>query len=353
MKVRIALVGCGRIFEKHFQAIEKLSHQFELVGIADSSPTALEEKSKKCPNVPTFLNYQEMIKELHPDVISILTPSGLHAEHTLVAAKHKCNVIVEKPMALRLSDADEMIRECDRNGVRLFVVKQNRFNESVQKLRKTFEEGRFGKISLLTSRVRWCRTQSYYNSASWRGTWALDGGVLANQAAHHVDLLQWFGGPIVSVYAKANTFGVKIETEDTAVGTIQFASGALGSIEATTAVRPTNLEGSLSVLGEKGSVVIGGSAVNQIDTWNFIDSSKDEFAEIQSYSTQVENVYGNGHLAYYEHVANCLQTQTGVLVDGFEGKKSLELINAFYESIESQKEVFLGPYGQKSRLGRT
>jgi predicted dehydrogenase len=244
-----------------------------------------------------------------------------------------------------------MIRVCDENGIKLFVVKQNRFNVPVVKLRQALEAGRFGKLVLGTVRVRWCRTQAYYDQDSWRGTWALDGGVLSNQASHHVDLLEWMMGDIESVFAKSTTALVDIEAEDTAVVILKFRSGALGIIEATTAARPKNLEGSISILGEKGSVEIGGEAVNAMRTWQFAHREPGDQDVMEKYSVNPPNVYGFGHHAYYEHIVNCIEHNTQQLVDGLEGRKSLEVISAIYESIETGKEVFLHFAPRKCRLG--
>ena len=209
-------------------------------------------------------------------------------------------------MALTLPDADKMIEACDEAGVKLFVVKQNRFNVPVVQLRKALEDGRFGRLIMGTVRVRWCRTQAYYDQDAWRGTWALDGGVLTNQASHHVDLLEWMMGEVESVFAKSKTALVDIEAEDTAVVILKFRNGALGVIEATTAIRPKDLEGSISILGETGSVEIGGFAVNKMQTWNFTSHQDGDDEVLAKYSVNPPNVYGFGHQAYYEHVVDCI-----------------------------------------------
>ena len=245
-----------------------------------------------------------------------------------------------------------MIRACDEAGIRLFVIKQNRFNVPVQKAREALDNGRFGKLVLGTVRVRWCRPQHYYDQDSWRGTWKYDGGVLTNQASHHVDLLEWMLGDVESVFAKSTTALVNIEAEDTAVVTLKFRNGALGIIEATTATRPKDLEGSLSILGENGSVVIGGFAVNQLQTWNFTNEEPGDSEVLENYSVNPPDVYGFGHRSYYEHVVQCLAEQSAQLVDGLEGRRSLELIHAIYESIETGKEVFLRFQPNKVKLGR-
>jgi predicted dehydrogenase len=231
-------------------------------------------------------------------------------------------------------------------------VKQNRFNVPVVKLREALVKGRFGKLVLGTVRVRWCRTQEYYNQDKWRGTWAMDGGVLTNQASHHIDLLEWMMGDVDSVFAKSTTALVDIEAEDTAVVVLQFRNGALGIIEATTATRPKDLEGSISILGEYGSVEIGGFAVNKMIHWSFINKIEGDDEVLEKFSENPPNVYGYGHKAYYEHVVDSILNNKKQLVDGLEGRKSLELITAIYESIETGKEVFLRFKPTRCKLGR-
>ncbi|KKR03880.1 MAG: hypothetical protein UT30_C0017G0019 [Candidatus Uhrbacteria bacterium GW2011_GWF2_39_13] len=350
-KLRIALTGCGRIAQRHSELLGKsLIAGAELVAVSDINREKAEDCGKKYA-VPYYEDFNVMMEKEKPDVVSVLTPSGLHAEHVIALSKYGKHIIVEKPMALTLNDADNMIRACDLNGCRLFVVKQNRFNLPVVKLREAMDSSRFGKIVLGTVRVRWCRPQKYYDADAWRGTWALDGGVLSNQASHHIDLLEWMLGDVESVFAKSTTALVNIEAEDTAVVVLKFVSGALGIIEATTATRPKDLEGSISILGEKGSVVIEGFAVNELKTWNFTQMPPDENDVIKKYSVNPPDVYGFGHKAYYEHVVDCINNNRHQLVDGLEGRKSLELISAIYESIETGKEVFLRFKPSKCKLG--
>ncbi|MGI6394405.1 MAG: Gfo/Idh/MocA family protein [bacterium] len=353
MTVKFAIAGCGRILKKHIDAIN-CNDKAELVAVCD----IVEEKAKKAGtenNVPWYLSYNEMLSR-HPEAgaVIILTPSGMHPEHVIdIASKFKRHIVCEKPMALKLEDADRMIRTCDTNGVQLFVVKQNRFNLPVQMLRKKIESGGFGKIVLGTVRVRWCRTQDYYDSDSWRGTWAMDGGVIANQASHHIDLLEWMLGDPVSVMAMNGTYLSKIEVDDTCAAIIRFKSGAIGIVEATTATRPKDLEGSLSILGEKGNCVIGGFSVNKLEQWNFVDEPAEKKEEILAkYSENPPNVYGFGHIRYLESVIDSIENGTHALVDGLEGRRSLELINAIYESVETGKEVKLVFEPKWSKLGK-
>ncbi len=351
-KINFALVGCGRISRKHAGTItEHLSHCANLIAVCDIK-VDLAKKVGEQYKVPFYESYDEML-ENHPEIntVNILSESGLHAKHTIdIVRKYRKNIVVEKPMALTLEDADKMIRACDEEGVKLFVVKQNRYNIPVMKLRKALEEGDFGKLVMGSVRVRWCRPQHYYDQASWRGTWAMDGGVFTNQASHHVDLLEWMLGEPISVFAKSRTALVDIETEDTGVAIITFKNGAIGVVEATTATRPKDLEGSISILGEKGSVEISGFAVNEMKTWNFENK---ENIEISKYKENPTNVYGFGHVRYLQNVCDSLLSNKKALVDGLEGRKSLELINAIYESIETGKEVFIRFQPKKCKLGRS
>ena len=274
--MNFALIGCGRISKKHIDAVNAIDGA-NLVAVCDLDIDKAKKQAEYAGGVKVYTSYDEMLTKEDVDIVNILTPSGLHPEHTIdVVKKYKKHIIVEKPMALRLEDSDAMIRICDENAVRLFVVKQNRYNLPVSKLREAVEANRFGKMVMGTVRVRWCRPQAYYDQDAWRGTWEMDGGALTNQASHHIDLLEWMMGDPVSVMAKTETFLTDVEVEDTGVAIIKFRNGALGVVEATTATRPKDLEGSLSILGEKGSVVIGGFAVNKMQTWNFTDSSEEE-----------------------------------------------------------------------------
>ena len=350
--LKFALVGCGRIAKRHSELLGL--NQIEnasLVAVCDT----IEEKAKKIGqqfNVPYYTDMDTMMKNENIDVVSVLTESGYHAKHVISLSKYRKHIVVEKPMALTLDDADKMIQVCDENNVKLFVVKQNRFNVPIVKLREAIESKRFGKLVLGTIRVRWSRNQEYYDQSSWRGTWAMDGGVLTNQASHHIDLLEWMMGDVESVFAKSTTALVDIEAEDTAIVTLKFRNGALGIIEATTAVRPKDLEGSISILGANGTVEIGGFAVNKMLHWNFQDKQERDDEVMEKYSVNPPNVYGFGHQAYYEHVVDSINKNQAQLVDGLVGRKSLELITAIYESIETGKEVFLRFSPTKCKLGQ-
>ena len=349
--IRFALVGCGRISKRHSELLgENQIANAQLVAVCDSTVNKAQVIADKYA-VPAYSCFHEMMKTEKIDVVVLLTESGLHAQHTIALAPYGAHMVVEKPMALTLDDADAMIEACDQNGVKLFIVKQNRFNVPVVQLRKALDQGRFGKLLMGTVRVRWCRTQEYYDQDSWRGTWAYDGGVLTNQASHHIDLLEWMMGDVESVFAKSKQALANIETEDMAVVILKFRNGGLGVIEATTAIRPKDLEGSISILGETGSVEIAGFAVNEMKTWNFAETNEEDADVIEKYSVNPPNVYGFGHQAYYDHVVDCLENDSAQLVDGLQGRKSLELINAIYESIETGQEISLRFIPKYSKLG--
>lgn len=352
MNLNFALVGCGRIAAKYGEILRKKHvKNADLVAACDIDQTRAQMFSRKF-KVPVYADYHDMMqKETKIDVVCVLTPSGIHAQNTIELTRYKKHIVVEKPMALTIDDADAMIHACDHSGVRLFVVKQNRYNLPVQELRRALNENRFGRLIMGTVRVRWCRTQDYYDQDAWRGTWALDGGVFTNQASHHVDLLEWMLGDPVSVFAKSSTKLVNIEVENSGVAVLKFRDDVLGVIEVTTATRPDDLEGSLSILGEYGSVVIGGYAVNEITTWKFAHPRPEDETLIEKTRQKPPNVYGFGHIPYLENVVNCIQKDERALVDGLEGRKSLELISAIYESIETGREVFLRFHPEKCKLG--
>ncbi len=328
----IAIIGCGRISEKHLVAITSGQLPARLVAVCDIDEEKAKAKAQKY-NVPYYLSFNQMMerhKEI--DIINVLTPTGYHAKHVIELAQYKKHIIVEKPMALSLADCDAMIENCKKNGCRLFVVKQNRFNRAVVAARTALERGRFGKLVMGTVRVRWCRDQHYYEQADWRGTWELDGGVMSQQASHHIDLLQWFMGDVEFVQCQIATRLMNIEVEDTALAIFKFTSQALGAFEATVCARPKDMEGSLSILGEKGSVVIGGHAVNHISHWNFVKEEPID-ADIQKhYSQDVPNVYGHGHGPYLADVMEAIIKDRPALVEGEEGRKNIAILTALYES---------------------
>lgn len=346
--LRFCLIGCSDIAKKHVAALQRIESA-ELVAVCDLIETRAEAIAAQA-GVPYYTDFHVMLKSEDVDVVGILTPSADHAEHVVDVVQHKKHVVVEKPLALRLGDADMVIRSCDEAGVRLFVVKQNRFNLPIQALKRAIEQGRFGKLVLGAVRVRWTRLPAYYQSAPWRGTWAGDGGVLMNQASHHIDMLEWMMGEVEGVLAMTATRLAPIETEDTAVAALRFRNGALGVIEATTATRPRDLEGSISILGEKGSVVVGGFSMDRLLTWSFAEPEPEDEVIFQTHGENPKESAWN-HTEYLQSVVDAIQHGTKAIVDGLEGRKSLELINALYESVETGREVQLRFRPKLCRLG--
>jgi UDP-N-acetyl-2-amino-2-deoxyglucuronate dehydrogenase len=334
--VRLALVGCGRISGNHVAAIDKVD-ELELVGVADVELDRARAVGK-AQGVRAFRTIEELLASVESDAVVVCTPSGLHPTHGIAAARAGKHVITEKPMAISLADADALVQACDAAGVHLFVVKQNRLNPPVQLLRRAIDKGRFGRIYVANTTVRWTRPQEYYDSARWRGTWEFDGGAIMNQASHYVDLMQWLVGPVESVVAKTATLGRRIETEDTGIAVLRFRSGALGVIEVTVLTYPRNMEGSITILGEKGTVKIGGTAVNRVEHWQFADYDDDDKL-VESASTSPPTVYGLGHEGYYRNVLAVLRGEAEPGTDGREGRKSLELILGIYESAKTGREV--------------
>ncbi len=347
-KIKFALIGCGAIANKHMIAINRLDNA-EVVSAYDIDSHAARAFGEK-NSIPTFTDVEAMIEKTDPHVLNILTPSGIHAENVLELIRFNKHFVVEKPLALRLDHIDRIVEECDANGIKIFVVQQNRFNPPIQKLKEALIKGRFGKLVLGTIRVRWCRQQAYYDQKSWRGTWVYDGGVFTNQASHHIDMLIWLMGEVVTVMAKTATRLVNIEAEDTGVAILRFKNGALGILEATTATRPKDLEGSISILGEKGSVEIGGFFMNELKIWNF-EETDDMDAEVWDKFSKVPNQPAWNHSQFFKDVLDSLINGKRGLIDGLEGRKSIELINAIYESAETSREVALRFTPKKCKLG--
>ena len=335
-KIRLAVVGCGRISKNHFGSIEKHADDIELVAICDTDPQTLEEHQQQY-KVPAYQNLEEMLDREKLDLVSLCTPSGIHPDQTVTVARAGVHVMTEKPMATRWQDGVRMVKACDEAGVRLFVVKQNRRNTTLQLLKRALEEKRFGKVHMVHLNVFWTRPQEYYDQAKWRGTWEFDGGAFMNQASHYVDLLDWLIGPVEKIQAMMSTTR-DIEVEDTGVLNIKWRNGALGSMSVTMLTYPKNMEGSITILGEKGTVKVDGVAVNDIQHWEF-DESKDYDQEIQEANYQTTSVYGFGHPLYYKNVIDVLRGEGNPETDGREGLKSLELLIAAYLAARDGKTI--------------
>ena len=338
-KIRMALVGCGRISANHFASIEKHGDNVELVDICDTDPTALASAAQKTRARP-HSHLSDLLASTTADVVILTTPSGLHPEQAIEIARSGRHVITEKPMATRWEDGLRMVRECDEAGVRLFVVKQNRRNATLQMLKKAVDQKRFGRIYMVNINVFWTRPQEYYDSAKWRGTWEFDGGAFMNQASHYVDLLDWLIGPIESMQAYTATMARDIEVEDSGVLSIRWRSGALGSMNVTMLTYPKNLEGSITILGENGTVRIGGVAVNEIQHWDFAEK-RPEDDDVGSASYQTTSVYGFGHPLYYDNVVKVLRGEAEPETDGREGLRSLEVLIAAYLAARDGTRVHL------------
>lgn len=338
-RIRIAVVGCGRISGSHFSAIDHHASELELVGLCDTDEAVTTSHQQRY-GVPAYREYSQLLRDCAPDLIAICTPSGLHPAHTILAAQHGVHVVTEKPMATRWADGTAMVRACDEARVRLFVVKQNRYNRTLQLLKRAMEDKRFGRIFMVAVNVFWTRPQEYYDSAKWRGTWELDGGALMNQASHYVDLLEWLIGPIASVQAMTGTLARDIQVEDTGVLNVRWRNATLGSVSVTMLTYPKNLEGSITILGESGSVRVGGVAANQIQHWEFSDR-RDYDDDALKTSYDVASVYGHGHPRYYQNVIDTLRGKCESYTDGREGLKSLEVLIAAYLSARDGRTVSL------------
>jgi UDP-N-acetyl-2-amino-2-deoxyglucuronate dehydrogenase len=336
-RIRFALVGCGRIAKSHLAALMQHAERAELVAVCDVDPTALKAAVAES-GAKGYARLGQLLRESNADAVALATPSGLHPEQAIQIAESGRHVITEKPMATRWQDGKRMVAACDAAGVRLFVVKQNRRNATLQLLKRAVERKRFGRIFMVTINVFWARPQSYYNSARWRGTWEFDGGAFMNQASHYIDLLDWLIGPIESVQAYTATLARDIQVEDTGVMNVRWRSGALGSVSVTMLTYPKNLEGSITILGEKGTARVGGVAVNEIQHWEFAEPDEDD-AKVNDATYHTTSVYGFGHPLYYDNVIKVLRGEAEPETDGREGLRSLELLIAAYLSARDGRRV--------------
>jgi UDP-N-acetyl-2-amino-2-deoxyglucuronate dehydrogenase len=338
-RIRIAVVGCGRISASHFNAIGTHQQALQLAAVCDTDAAVLSAAEKKYA-VRGYTSLTELLESTEVDVVALCTPSGLHPQQAIQVARAGRHVMTEKPMATRWQDGLRMVRACDEAGVHLFVVKQNRRNATLQLLKRAVDKKRFGRIHMVTINVFWSRPQSYYDGAKWRGTWEFDGGALMNQASHYVDLVDWLIGPVESVQAYVATLARNIQVEDTATVGVRWRSGALGSINVTMLTYPKNLEGSITVIGENGTVRIGGVAVNEIQHWEFADQDPDD-ERVKTASYETTSVYGFGHPLYYDNVVKVLRGAGEPDTDGREGLRSLEILIASYLSARDGRRVAL------------
>lgn len=343
--MRFALIGCGRIATNHITAAVK--NGMDIVAVCDIVPAhmqALLEKHglEKDASIHRYESYQELLDKEKPELCAIATESGSHAAIALACIDAGVPVIIEKPMAMSLADADEIIRRSEEKGVAVAACHQNRFNIAVQEMRKALEAGRFGKLSHGTVHVRWNRGPQYYEQAPWRGTWAEDGGALMNQCIHGIDLLRWMmGDEIATVYgATRQRLHHYLEAEDVGCAVLQFKNGAIGTVEGTTNVYPQNLEETLYVFGESGTVKLGGRSCNAVDVWQFADGTSEDDAK-QGLAEEVLNVYGNGHTSLYADMMEAVKTGRAPYVDAHAGRRALELVLAIYKSQKTGQPVAL------------
>jgi UDP-N-acetyl-2-amino-2-deoxyglucuronate dehydrogenase len=338
-KIRFALVGCGRISANHFASLERHAERAELVAVCDNRPEALAAAVQKT-GAQGFSSLDALLAGSDADIVALTTPSGLHPRQAIRVAQAGRHVLSEKPMATKFDEGMQMVRACRDAGVKLFVVKQNRLNTTMQLLKRAIDEKRFGRIVMVNVNVFWTRPQSYYDDAPWRGRWDLDGGAFMNQASHYVDMVDWLVGPVDNVHAYTATLARDIEAEDTGVMSLRLRSGGLASINVTMLTHNKNFEGSITVLGEQGTVRIGGVAVNQIQHWEFADK-RPEDEQVMNANYAPPSVYGFGHPLYYDNVINTLRGEADAAVDGYEGLRSLEVIIAAYRSARDGVRVGL------------
>ena len=340
-----ALIGCGRISTNHIKAA--VNNKLNIVAVCDVLPEAMENLLKKHglendTSVKRYTDYKQMLAENDITLASIATESGIHAEIALYCIDNGVNVIIEKPMAMSMADAEEIIRRSNEKGVKVSACHQNRFNIAIQELRTALEAGRFGTISHGSIHVRWNRNQDYYTQAPWRGTWAQDGGCLMNQCIHGIDLLRWMmGDEVEEVYGVTKQqFHDYLECEDIGMAVVKFKNGAIGTIEGTTNVYPRNLEETLLLFGETGTVKIGGTSTNNIDVWNFADENEED-QKNKGLQEATSNVYGNGHTSLFADVMDAIENDRTPYVDAVAGRNALEMILAIYQSAATGKPVKL------------
>lgn len=343
--MKYALIGCGRIAANHIKAA--VNNNLEIKCICDVIPERMDNLLLKCnlshrKDIIKYTDYKKMLEDWDLEVVSISTESGLHAEIALYCINQGLHVIIEKPMAMNMKDADEIIRLSQKEGIKVSVCHQNRFNIAVQELRIALDNGRFGKLSHGSVNIRWNRTNDYYKQALWRGTWAQDGGALMNQCIHGIDLLRWtMGGDIDEVYGQIRRqFHPYLETEDVGVAIIKFKNGAIATVEGTTNVYPRNLEETLYIFGEKGTVKIGGTSVNNIDVWDFLDKTEAD-TKSRGIKEETSNIYGNGHTSLFADMIDAICNNREPYVNAAAGRDALELVLAIYKSHQEGHAVKL------------
>lgn len=363
--MKYALIGCGRISVNHFAAAQ--ANKLDIVAISDVLPEKMDEKREKfklSDTTKSYADYKEMLAKEKPELVAICTESGKHAKIALDCIDAGCHVIIEKPIALSLADADTIIQKAKEKGVKACTSHQNRFNKSIQKIREAVEAGRFGKMFYGTAHIRWCRDKNYYDQATWRGTWEQDGGALMNQCIHNIDLLRWMmGDEVVEVVGMTDQLHHPyLECEDMGIALVRFKNGSYGIIEGTTDVYPKNLEETLYLFGEKGTVKAGGTSVNKIEAWQFADGKDEEAKVIDEFHETPPNVYGFGHTPLYADMIDAIKNDREPYVNAEAGKRALEMVLAIYKSAADGKAVklplkdvstmdFVGRFGKKEEIG--
>ena len=350
--IRAGILGCGRVAQ-HYASIFSGSRAPDNITIVACCDLLAERAEATAAHfgASSYTDLEAMLAEAGLDVVLILTESGKHAAHAEAALGAGVNVIVEKPVVLRPDEADRLAAIAQLRGLMYGTVFQNRFNPAVRALKHAYDQGRFGRIVTATIRLRWCRLQSYYEDG-WHGTWAQDGGVINQQAIHHVDALNWIVGPITRVCALMGNRLNELEAEDTMTGIVEFANGALGTLEATTAARPEDFEASLSIVGERGMAVVGGIALNKIDMWRFIDEEPGDAALPALASEDVPTGYGLSHGPYLQELGDrLLRGETAAPISAAEGARAVKLVHALYASIERDGWVRLSDNPMSQRLG--
>lgn len=342
-KIKFGLIGCSRISKQHFGSMEYLKDKIQLIALCDKIETKAREFGKKY-NVDWYTDYKKMLTGNDIEIVSICTPNGLHAEMAIATANSRKHALVEKPIALNIQEVDQMINVFEKNDRKLFVVKQVRFNPTVMVVKKVIDQGKLGKIYSANLTVRWTRPQSYFDQVPWRGTKKLDGGALLNQGDHYIDTLQWLLGPVKSVFAKTDTVAHQIETEDEAFAVLQFTSGAYTTIEFTINTYPHNLECSITILGSKGSIKIGGNALDQIEIWeveNYPQPQIKDNIPQRAYDLDLFQGASPRHLLVYQNIIDHFNNNDDISMDGREARKSVEIVQAIYQSAKTNKEITL------------
>ena len=349
-KIKISFVGCGKIFKKHYSAIKRLNKLYIIEAVCDNQLNDFSKLNLN-KNIKVFGDLKNLLLKTNSDIYVILTPSGYHYKNILEISKKSKNIIVEKPLVINYEQGKKINNHANKKKLNLFVVKQNRYNPGIKLLKEAIVSGRFGKIFFASIRLRWKRDDMYFKSGKWRGSWKDDGGVLANQASHHLDLIHWLIGDVKSVFTKTAKINNITKAADTIAAIIKFKNEAIGTIEATTATNPEDLGDSISILGSKGTVEIGGYAVSKVLYWNF-SKKKPVDKKIQKLINKKDNIYKDGHFNFYKDIFNFFNNKKNSTVRHLEAIKTIKLLDKIYTSSEISKEVFFKDSNFSKKLGK-